>query len=108
MRDPMKAVNRLLDVHKENRKKEEGVKRMHGYEVPDDTSDEAGNALKALSENGVIYYRNDDGPGLLVREELLDIAGSIGLMVFYFERPSHYQLVLFDDDGATKYLVEHS
>ena len=79
------------------------MKRVYGYEVPLNTSSEAETALACLSKNGVVYFENDDGPRLSVRQELLDIAGAIGLNVFYNERPSHYKLVLFDANGVGRY-----
>ena len=81
------------------------MKIVHGYETPDDISEEAQEVLGKLSTDGVVYYKNDDGPGLSVRQELLDVAGAIGLHVFYGERLSHYELVLFDNIGIYKHSV---
>ena len=80
------------------------LKIVYGYEVPASISDEACGVLGKLDKNGVVLYLNDDGPGLSVRSELLDIAGLIGLETY--SGNNHYRLVLLDDDGVERYKVE--
>jgi len=70
-------------------------KVVHGYEVPKGVSDDAIEALRMLSENGVVRYRYDDGPSKAVAAELAEIAGNVGIDTY----TDFYELVLFDDYG---------
>ena len=78
-----------------------GYKVVHGYEVPNGTSDDAIKALRMLSENGVVRYRYDDGSSRAVAVELIEIADSVGIDTY----SDFYELVLFDDHG--KLTIDH-
>jgi hypothetical protein len=75
---------------------------FEGYEVPVGTSDKAKEVLRKLNENGVVIFEYDDGPDLMVDQELKNIAGNIGLEVF----SRLFYTVIFDEPGLKKYLFQ--
>ena len=68
-----------------------------GYEIPKTTSRKARQVLYQLRRKGVVILKNDDGPGLLIRAELEQIAGAIGLTMFKDEHNSPYSLVIMNE-----------
>jgi len=65
-----------------------------GYECPKNTSKLARKVLRQLRKRGTVIFIHDDGPSLLVRTELVEIAGAIGLIC----HQDHYRLTLLDED----------
>lgn len=65
-----------------------------GYECPKSTSTPTRKILRKLKKEGVVVFEHDDGEGLWTRDELIEIAGAIGLP--YHLEP--YRLTLFDEE----------
>lgn len=72
----------------------EDLTTVAGYECPKTTSKTARRVLQHLGKGKVVVCSYDDGPSQNVKDELVTIAGAIGLM--YFDKP--HQLVLIDVD----------
>jgi hypothetical protein len=72
--------------------KQEEFIMVAGYEAPANTSIPARKVLEKLFSDGMVIFQYDDGPAVLVREELVNIAGAIGIV--YHDDP--YSLMLID------------
>lgn len=75
-------------------------KMVHGFEVPKDTSTAAIKVLKQLDKHGVVVYCYDDGPSLLVRHELQEITGAIGVYCLLIGK---YRLLIITEEAVDKY-----
>ncbi len=73
---------------------------VSGYECLKTTSKEARKCLRHLRKYGVLVYRNDDGPSLDVRSELIKIADHIGLFATY----QPYELVIIDSESHPEFV----
>jgi hypothetical protein len=68
-----------------------------GFECPKGTSKLAKRVLRRLRRRGTVIFECDDGPSIMVRDELIEIAGAVGIMHF----PTSHRVVLVDE-GQTK------
>lgn len=78
-------------------KKIRGYTTAGGFECPVGTSKLAKRVLRKLRRRGTVIFTCDDGPSLPVRDELIEIAGAVGILHF----PTSHQVVLVDE-GQTK------
>lgn len=63
-----------------------------GYECPETISPQTKRMLRKLRRTGVVVFRCDNGPSALTHEQLVEIAGDIGLD--YCQ--TRYEVVLID------------
>lgn len=64
----------------------------HGYEMPVDVLKETKRAFRKLRNHGIVIVEHGDGPGLLVRTEVADIAEALGQCVIR----DKYRIVVID------------
>lgn len=83
--------------------KDDNYKMVFGYEVPKTISKNAKRCLRALRQKGVIVYENDDGQSVLVRQELINISGTIGLTCV---KPNNYTLIILDPTAEKSFTIE--
>ncbi len=73
-----------------------------GFECPASTSEAAKKVLRQLRKHGVVKFTHDDGESLLVRQELEEICGAIGVEYY---RAGHYSVIFIDkikvNEGAS-------
>jgi hypothetical protein len=72
-----------------------------GFECPKTTSDLAKKCLRKLRKLGMVIFEHDDGPGILVREELKNIAFNDGIWI----NESPYRLILINNETSWNHFI---
>lgn len=92
-----KKISRFQLVTAESQRRPQWQKKdltiRHGFEMPKSTSEEAQMVFALLKQSGCVIYEHDDGPTLLIRLELENICGAIGVPMF----KETYRLILMTE-----------
>ena len=76
---------------------------FYGYEAPYNIHRLTKKVLRRLKRDGMVLVNYDDQYGRIAMEELVDIAGAIGLT---FAHVRNHQFVIVDEDGGKANVME--
>jgi uncharacterized protein YaiI (UPF0178 family) len=75
-----------------------------GFEIPKATDKSTRKVLRTLRKNGVVIFTHDDGMAAITRDELVQIAGAIGLICV---EQSHQVLLMTEKMGKRSTIKGH-